>query len=102
MWALRVGNVNVAADSRGDGRQVAFVGADYKVAAPEGAFDDAGVDDVGGASAPGEGSSGSGSGVIENVDLASGQQPGELRLAGCAPPALGNNRGGDSRHDAAE
>ena len=70
--ALRVVNVNVAADGSGDGRQVSFVGADYKVAAPEGAFDDAGVDDVGGASAPGEGSGGPGPAVIENFDLASG------------------------------
>src|ERR1700722_18445230 len=100
--ALRAGNVNVAADGRGDGRQVAFVGADYEVAAPEGAFDDAGVDDVGGAGAPGEGSGGPGPAVIENFDLASGQQPGELRLAGHASPALGDDRGWDGRHEAAQ
>lgn len=44
--ALPVGNVNVAADGRSDGCQVAFVGADDKVAAAEGAFDDAGVYDA--------------------------------------------------------
>src|ERR1700722_16073353 len=100
--ALRAGNVSVATDGRGDGRQVAFVGADYEIAAPEGAFDDAGVDDVGDASASGEGSGGPGPAVIENFDLASGQQPSELCLAGCAAPGLGNDRGGDGRHDAAE
>ena len=100
--ALRAFNVEVAADGRGDGREVAFVGADYKVAAPEGAFDDAGVNDVGGASAPGEGSGGPGPAVIENFDLASGQQPGKVRLAGRASPALGNDRGGDSQRETAE
>ena len=37
---LRVVDVDVTADGRGDGGQVALVGADDEVAAPEGSFDD--------------------------------------------------------------
>jgi hypothetical protein len=51
---LRAINVDVAADSRANGGQVAFVGAYDEVAAPEGTFDNAGVDDVGGPGSPGE------------------------------------------------
>jgi hypothetical protein len=99
---LRAINVDVAADSRGNGGQVAFVGADDEVAAPEGTFDNAGVDDVGGPGSPGESSGGLGPGVIESFDLASGQQPGELCLAARASPALRNDGGRDDRHDAAQ
>jgi len=99
---LRVIDINVTADGCGKDAQVALVGADDEVAAPEGTFDDAGIDDVGGPGPPGKSSCGLGPGVIESFDFASGQQPGELRLAGRAPPALGNNRGRDRRHDAAQ
>jgi hypothetical protein len=40
---LRVININVTADSRGKDGQVAFVGADDQITAPEGTFDHAGV-----------------------------------------------------------
>ena len=79
-----------------------MVGADDEVAAPEGAFDDVGVDNVAGAGVSGEGSGGPGPGVIERLDFASGQEPGELGLAGCASPALGNDWGGECWYDAAE
>ena len=99
---LRVININVTADGCSKDGQVAFVGADDEVAATEGPFDDAGVDDVGGPGPPGKSSGCLGPGVIESFDFASGQQPGKLRLAGRASPALGNNRGGDGWHDAAQ
>jgi hypothetical protein len=80
LWVV---DVDAAADGGGDGRQIAFVGADDEVAAAQGAFDDAGVDDVGGAGAAGQGSGGPGPGVVESFGSASGQEPGELRLALC-------------------
>ena len=43
---------------------------------------DVGVHDVAGAGAAGEGSGGPGPGVIESLDFASGQEPGELRVVG--------------------
>ena len=95
-------DVDVTAGGRRDGGEVAFAGTDDEVAAPQGAFDDAGVDDVAGAGAAGQGSGGPGPGVIESLDFASGQEPGELRLAGCASPAPGHDGGGDCRYDAAE
>src|SRR6476646_7570402 len=95
-------DVDAAAVGRGDGREIAFIGADDEIAAPQGAFDDAGVDDVGDASAARQGSDGPGPGVVESFGFASGQEPGELRLAGGASPALGYHRGGDGRYDAAE
>src|SRR6476659_4384135 len=88
-------DVDAAADGRGDGREIAFIGADDEIAAPQGAFDDAGVDDAGDASAAPQGSDGPGPGVVESFGFASGQEPGELRLAGGASPALGYHRGGD-------
>ena len=75
-------DVDAAADGRGDGREIAFIGADDEIAAPQGAFDDAGVDDVGDASAARQGFDGPGPGVVESFGFASGQEPGELRLAG--------------------
>ncbi len=99
---LRVVDVDTVADNRGDGREIAFVRADDEIAAPQGAFDDAGVDDVGDAGAAGQGSSGPGPGVVEGFGFASGQEPGELRLAGSASPALGYHRGRYSRYDASE
>jgi len=95
-------DVDLTADGSGDGGQVAWVGADDEVAAPEGAFDDAGVDDVSGAGTAGEGSGGPGPGVIEGFDDAAGQEPGELGLAWGAPPALGDDRSRHGRYDAAE
>ena len=99
---MRVVYASVAADSSGDGGQVAFVRANDEVASAEGAFDDAGIDDVGGTGGSGKDAGGPGPGVIETFDFASGHQPGELRLARCASPALGNDGGGDGRRDAAE
>ena len=69
LWVV---DVDVAADGCGDGREIAFVGADDEVAAPQGTFDDAGVDDVGGAGAAGQGSGGPGPGVVESFGFASG------------------------------
>ncbi len=60
-------DVDVAAGGRGDGGQVAFVGADDEVAAPQGAFDDVGAGDVAGAGAAGEGPGGPGPGVIDTT-----------------------------------
>jgi hypothetical protein len=71
---LRVVDVDAAADGCGDGREIVFVGADDEVRP----------------------------GVVESFGYASGQKPGELRLAGGASPALGYHRGGDCRYDAAE
>ena len=75
--------------------QVAFIGADDEVAAPKGGFDHAGVDDVGSAGPAGEGPGGPGLGVIQGLDFASGEEPGEERLARCASPALGDDGGRD-------
>lgn len=95
-------DVDVATDSRSDGGQVALVGADNDVAAPQSALDDADVNDVGGVRAAGEGSGGPGPGVIETLDFASGQEPCELSLAGSSPPALGDHGSGNGRYDPAE
>jgi len=99
LWVV---DVYPAADGCGDGYEIAFVGADDEVAAAQGAFDDACVDDVGDAGAAGQSSAGPGPGVIEGFGLASGQEPGELRLAGSASPALGYYSCGDNRYDTAE
>jgi hypothetical protein len=99
---LGVLDLDTTAYGSGDSGQVAWVGADDEVAAPEGAFDDAGVNDVSGAGTAGEGSSGPGPGVIEGFDVAAGQEPGELGLAGGASPALGDDRSRHGRYDAAE
>ena len=99
---LRMVDVNVAADDPGNGGQVAFIRTDDEVAATEGPFNDASVDDVCGPGTPGQGAGGPGPGVIESFNIASGQQPGELRLARRAPPALGNNGGGHGRYDTAQ
>ena len=40
--------------------------------------------------------------VIEGFDVAAGQKPGELGLAGGASPALGDDRSRHGRYDAAE
>src|ERR1700722_15211383 len=64
------------ADGGGDRLEVAGVGADDEVAAPQCAFDDACVDDVGGGRAGGERTDGSGLGIVEGLEVASGQQPG--------------------------
>jgi hypothetical protein len=101
-WMLWVVHVDATADGRGDGGKVIFVGADNEVAAPEGAFDDGGVNDVGGAGAAGEDSGGPGLGVVETLDFASSQEPCELSLAGSSPPALGYHGSGDGPHDPAE
>ena len=95
-------DVDAATDSRCDGGQVPLVGADNDVAAPQSALYDIDVNDVGGARAAGEGSGGPGPGVVEGFGFASGQEPGELRLAGSASPALGYYSCGDNRYDTAE
>jgi hypothetical protein len=69
LWVV---NVDAVADSCGDGREIAFVRADDEIAAPQGTFDDAGVDDVGDAGAAGQGSGGPGPGVVESFGFASG------------------------------
>ena len=61
-------DVDAAADGCGDGREIAFVGADDEVVAAQGTFDDAGVDDVGGAGAADQGSGGPG--VVESFGTA--------------------------------
>ena len=63
---------DAAADGCGDGREIAFVGADDEVVAAQGTFDDASVDDVGGAGAADQGSGGPGPGVVESFGFASG------------------------------
>src|SRR5215471_5940035 len=95
-------DVEAAADGRRDGGQVAFVGTDNQVLAAEGTFDDAGIDDVGDAGPSGEGSGGFGPGLVEGFDLAPSEQPRDLDLAGSAAPALGQDRRGDYRDNAAE
>jgi hypothetical protein len=65
-------------DGCGDRCQVAWVGANDVVAASQGALDDAGVYAVGCARASGEGPGGPGPGFIEGLDVASGQEPGEV------------------------
>jgi hypothetical protein len=55
-------DVDAAADGCGDGREIAFVGADDEVVAAQGTFD-AGVSDAG---AAGQGSGGPGRGVVES------------------------------------
>ena len=69
LWVV---NVDAAADGCGDGREIAFVGADDEVVTAQGTFDDAGVDDVGDAGAAGQGSGGPGPGVVESFGFASG------------------------------
>src|ERR1700722_540107 len=64
------------ADGGGDRLEGAGVGAYDEVAAPQCAFDDAFVYGVGGGRACGEHAYGSGLGIVEGLDVASGQQPG--------------------------
>ncbi|HVB44469.1 MAG TPA: hypothetical protein VNF47_17465 [Streptosporangiaceae bacterium] len=92
----------LVAGGGGHGAEVAGVGADDEVASAKGAFDDAGIDDVGGLGAAGEGSGGPGLEVIERLNVASGEDAGEEGLAGCAAPALGHDRRGDDGDLAAQ
>ena len=66
---------DVVADGGGDGLEVGGVGADDQVVAAQGAFDDAGVDDVGDGPAGGERAGGAGPGVVQGLDVAAGQEP---------------------------
>ncbi len=63
----------------GDGLQVAGAGADGEVAAAQGSLDHAGTGDIGGAGACRQGA---GLPVVDDIDVAAGQQPGKLGLAG--------------------
>ena len=65
-----------SADGGGDGLEVAGVGANDQVAAAQGSFDDACVDDVGGGRVGGERAGGAGPGVVQGFGVAAGQEPG--------------------------
>lgn len=66
----------------GDGLQVAGVGADDQVVAAHCSLDHAGIDDIGGSGACGERTDRARLPVIHGLDVAAGQQPDELGLAG--------------------
>ncbi len=74
-------DIETAADGGNEGAQVALVLADDQVIAAQGAFHDAGADDVLGAGAAGESAGGPGPDLIQALHLSSGQQLGKLRLA---------------------
>ena len=90
---LRVVDVDAAADGCGDGREIAFVGADDEVVAAQGTFDDAGVDDVGGAGAAGEGSRGPGPGVVESFGFRIRLGTGRAAPGGGCRASTGLSRG---------
>jgi hypothetical protein len=85
----------LAAYGCGDGPQVAGVRADHEVMAAEGSFNHARIHDVGGRGAGGERADRAGLAVIEGLDVASGQQPGQEGLAASAAPGLGHDGRGD-------
>ncbi len=71
------GVVGVEVAGGSDSAEVAGVGGDEKSAAADGAFDDAGIGDAGGPGAADEGACGAGAGVVECLDVASGQEQGQ-------------------------
>jgi hypothetical protein len=72
------------------GPQVVHVGGDHEVAAAQRALDDAGVDDVGGPGAGGQGACLTRLRVVERLDVAAVEQPGQQNLVGGAAPRLGH------------
>ena len=86
---LRVGYVERAADGRGDRGQVAFVGADDEITAPEGTLDDVGVNDVGGMGAASQRFRWPGPGCRRDFRLRIRPGCGRAGPGGGSPPALG-------------
>jgi len=89
------------ADGGGYRLEVTFIGADDQVVAPDGALDDACVNDVRGRGTSSEGADGAGLAAIKGFDDASGQEPGEQGLAAGSAPGLGHDRRWHGGHLAA-
>ena len=85
-------DVELVAGGGGDSAEVKGVGTDDEVTPAEGAFDDAGIDDVRGTGAACVDSGGAG---LDVIDLGSGEDAGQEGLTGAAAPALGH----DGRRD---
>lgn|ERR1035438_5711184 len=91
-------DLDVVANGRCYGKEVALVGADHQVASADSTFDNARIDNVRGRGTGSEGADGSRLAVVECFDVTSGQEPGEEGLAAGAAPGLGHDGRGHSRH----
>jgi hypothetical protein len=63
-----------------------------------GSFNDASINDVGGCGASSEGADGASLVIVEGLDIAPGQQPGQESLAASSAPGLGHDWRGHCEH----
>lgn len=95
-----LGAIDLKAAVYGSGNrlEVFFVSAHHQVVPADGSLNHAGINDVGGRGASGEGADGASLAMIEGLDVAPCQQPGQESLAASSAPGLGYDWRRDCGH----
>jgi hypothetical protein len=91
-------DLKAAAHSSGDRLEITLVRGHYQVVPAYGSLNDASINDVGGCGASSEGADGASLVIIEGLDIAPGQQPGQESLAASSAPGLGHDWRGNRGH----
>ena len=91
-------DLKTATDRVGDPPQVVMVGTHHEVPATQRTIDDAGIDHIGCRCLGRERARGSGTCIMETLDIATSQQSGQLSLAPGSSPGLCNHSCRSSRH----
>ena len=91
-------DLKTAAYCSGNRLEITLVRGHDQVVSAHGSLNDASVNDVGGCGASSEGADGASLVIIEDLDIAPGQQPGQESLVASPTPGLGHDWRGNCGH----